>query len=201
MTTSHDVSGADNLSELPPTPDDAPMPDRAPVLEQVDVSDQAEPEKISGQQASTGVTVVLALGLWLAIVLVVVAVQVLLNRSFGRDLEVGSLPGVWDWVLTLAAFAGTWVLVSRRHTRVGSSAESEVASTRKVSAGVTMALVLALWVAIVLVLAIIQLFLNQGLDLDVELGSLSGVWNWLLTFALVAGTWVLVRSRHPRIGP
>ncbi|MDR7382339.1 hypothetical protein [Promicromonospora iranensis] len=201
MTTSHDVSGADNLSQPPPTPDDAPVPDRAPVLEQVDASDQAEPEKNSGHQASAGVTAALALVLWLAIVLVVLAVQIFLNRSFGRDLEVGSLPRVWDWVLTIAALAGTWVLVRRRHPRVGPSAESEEASGRKPSAGVTTALVLALWVAIVLVLAITQIFLNRSLDLDIELGSLPGVWNWLLTFSLLAGTWALVRSRHPRIGP
>lgn len=75
-------------------------------------------EKVSVRRASTGMTVVLVLALWVGIVLVLASVQILLNRGFGIALEVGSLPGVWDWVLAFAIVVATWVLVRRRHPKV-----------------------------------------------------------------------------------
>lgn len=72
-----------------------------------------------GRRSSAGLTVVLVLALWVAIVLVLAIGQIILNRSFGVDLEVGSLPGVWDWVLTAAIVLVTWFLVRRRHPQIG----------------------------------------------------------------------------------
>ncbi|MDR7385388.1 hypothetical protein [Promicromonospora iranensis] len=178
MTASHDASGPDGFSEPPRETDDT-----------------------SDRQSAAGVTAALVLALWFAIVLVVVGVQVLLNQIFGTGLEVGALPGVWDWTLTIAAAVGTWALVSSRHPRVGPPAEPDGISGRQSAVGVTVVLVLALWVAIVLVLATVQILLDRIFGITIEVGSLPGVWNWLLTFGLVAGTWAFVRSRHPAIGP
>ncbi|WP_275001161.1 hypothetical protein [Promicromonospora iranensis] len=201
MTASHDTSGPDSLSEPPRKTDDTLVPDSSPPAGQADEPGVTRPDQTSGRRSAAGVTVVLLLALWAAIVLVVVSIQMLLNRIFGTDLEIGALPGVWNWVLTAAAAAGTWALVSNRHPRGGSSAGRERISGRRSAVGVTVVLVLALWVAIVLVLAGVQITLDRTFGINVGVGSSPDVWNWLLRFGLVAGTWAFVRSRHPAIGP
>lgn len=64
----------------------------------------------------------------------------------------------------------------------------------------TVALVLALWVVIVLVLAIGQIILSRNFGIDFAFGSLPGIWDWVIGFALFMVTWALVRRRHPKNG-
>jgi hypothetical protein len=73
-------------------------------------------------------------------------------------------------------------------------------SAPRASVTVTVVLVLALWVVIVLVLAIGQIILNRSLGIDLAFGSLPGIWDWVVGFALFMVTWALVRRRHPKNG-
>lgn len=71
-------------------------------------------------------------------------------------------------------------------------------SIPRTSVAVTVLLVLALWVVIVLVLAIGQIILNRNFGIDFAFGSLPGIWDWVIGFALFMVTWALVRRRHPK---
>jgi hypothetical protein len=71
-------------------------------------------------------------------------------------------------------------------------------SVPRASVAVTVLLVLALWVVIVLVLAFGQIILNRNFGIDFAFGSLPGIWDWVIGFALFMVTWALVRRRHPK---
>jgi uncharacterized RDD family membrane protein YckC len=70
----------------------------------------------------------------------------------------------------------------------------------RASVAVTVLLVVALWVVIVLVLAFGQIILNRNFGIDFAFGSLPGIWDWVIAFALFMLTWTLVRRRHPKKG-
>lgn len=68
----------------------------------------------------------------------------------------------------------------------------------RASVAVTVLLVVALWVVIVLGLAFGQIILNRNFGIDLAFGSLPGIWDWVIGFALFMLTWALVRRRHPK---
>lgn len=70
----------------------------------------------------------------------------------------------------------------------------------RASVAVTVLLVVALWVVIFLALAFTQIILNRSFGLDFAFGSLPGIWDWVIGFALFMLTWTLVRRRHPKKG-
>jgi hypothetical protein len=70
----------------------------------------------------------------------------------------------------------------------------------RASAAVTVLLVVALWVVIFLALAFAQIILNRNFGLDFAFGSLPGIWDWVVGFALFMVTYALVRRRHPKKG-
>lgn len=70
----------------------------------------------------------------------------------------------------------------------------------RASVAVTVLLVVALWVVIVLALAFGQIILNRNFGIDFAFGSLPGIWDWVIGFALFMLTWALVRRRHPKNG-
>jgi hypothetical protein len=50
------------------------------------------------------------------------------------------------------------------------------------------------------VLAFGQIILNRNFGIDFAFGSLPGIWDWVIAFALFMLTWTLVRRRHPKKG-
>lgn len=68
----------------------------------------------------------------------------------------------------------------------------------RASVAVTVLLVVALWVVICVALAFTQVILNRNFGLDFAFGSLPGIWDWVIGFALFMVTWALVRRRHPK---
>lgn len=184
MNATHETPGADDLTTTPREPDGSSPDETAPPSGQ---------EAAPGPKASAKVTVALVVALWVGITLALAISQVVLNRGLGIDFEVRSLPDVWDLVLTFVACLATWVLVWRRHP---GQAPGGPASRK-----VTLALVVALWAVVLLGLVTVQLLLNRSLGLDLAIGSLPDLWDWVLTIGLIVATWVLVERRHPRADP
>jgi hypothetical protein len=189
MNTTHETPGADDLTAAPREPDAGPL-DGGPLGETVPTTGH---EAAPGPKASAKVTVLLVVALWVGITLALAISQVVLNRGLGIDFEFRSLPDVWDLVLTFVACTATWVLVGRRHPGQAPGGPA--------SGKVTLALVAALWAVVLLGLVAVQLLLNRSLGLDLAIGSLPDLWDWVLTIALIVATWVVVDRRHPRADP
>lgn len=185
MNATRETPGADDLADAAREPvGSAALDEPAPTPEQ---------EAAAGGQASVKVTVALVLALWVGMALVLAISQVVLNRGLGIDVAVRSLPDVWDWAFTFVAGAASWGLVWRRHPRLAPDGPA----SRKV----TFALVAVLWAAAIVMVVTVQTVLNRSFGLDLTVGELSDVWDWVLTIALIVATWVLIERRHPRADP